>query len=151
MKLAVGAVKYCEGIHSVEPLQQTFDSPFRKSVSQHFRIAPALERVAMLFQLPAQLAIIVNLAILKNDDLTFAAEERLSAAFNVNDREPSHSHPDRAVEIMPFAVGAALDHRVAHGGEQLRRHVTGNCINQSDYAAHYRDLPLNHASRKIFP
>src|SRR6185295_9719909 len=101
MKLAARAIKYREGIHPVEPLQQTFDSPFCKSVSQHFCIALTRERAAVLFQLPAQLAIIVNLAILKNDDLTFTAEERLSAAFNVNDRKPSHSHPDRAVEIMP--------------------------------------------------
>ena len=72
-------------VHPIELFQESIRAPFRKPVRQHFGITQALELVPALFQLRFQFTVVVYLAVLKSDNLTSTAEERLPAALNIND------------------------------------------------------------------
>ena len=88
---------------------------------QHFRIRRTAERVPALFQIRAQLPVVINLAIQDDGDLSVLAQSRLLARREVNDREPSHAERDARLGHQPFRVRPAMRHPRAHRTQQLLR------------------------------
>jgi hypothetical protein len=68
-------------------------------------------------QLPPQLLVVVDLAVLNDRHAVLLARDRLVAGLEVDDREPPSREADRAVDVRPVRVGPAMDERRAHGGE----------------------------------
>src|SRR5690606_9172 len=94
---------------------------FAKSISvslvqrdDDFAVAAGEKDVALLLELPTQLAIVVYLAISDQADRTVIAPQRLCAAGKVYDREPSMPQCDAAILVCSLAVRAAMPQRVQH-------------------------------------
>jgi hypothetical protein len=83
-------------------------------MSQDFGIAEGAKRVSFELKLSAQVFVIVNLAILKADDLTPSAGERLPTMFEIDDCQSAHGHPDTAVDKLSHTIGATPGHDIAH-------------------------------------
>jgi len=115
-----GTVVERDGKHAVEVLQAVL-APFAIRLQYDFRVAGASEAVAALFQLAAQILVIVNLPI--EDDLILIAVVRHGLApvrREVNNREARLRQTDAAIRRHPETtiVRPAVPERIAHTLEQ---------------------------------
>ena len=90
------------------------------------------EHVAGRLQLGAQLGVVVDLAVLDDDDAPVLARDRLVAALEVDDRQPPRGEPGLAVDHLAAAVGPAVPERRAHGAEHVA--VDGPPVGADDAA-----------------
>ena len=86
-------------------------------MDQHFGIAARVEAVAGTLELVHQLAVVVDLAVLYDDDRAVLVRDRLVAAGQVDDREPAGGDRNGAVEMRALGVGAAVVERRGHAPE----------------------------------
>ena len=70
-------------------------------------------------ELVHQLAVVVDLAVLDDDDRAVLVRDRLVAARQVDDRKSPRRDPDRPVEVRALGVGAAVIERLRHPAEAV--------------------------------
>ena len=89
-------------------------APFLVPVHEHLGVATRAERVAGALELVHELAVVVDLAVLDDDDRAVLVRDRLVAAGQVDDREPARGDADALVRVHALRVGAAMDERLRH-------------------------------------
>ena len=89
-------------------------------VDEHLGVAVGAEAVALRLELGAELAVVVELAVLDDDDAAVLVRDRLVAGLEVDDREPARGEPDGAVDVDAARVGPAVDERRGHRLEPAR-------------------------------
>src|SRR5258706_12357486 len=65
-----------------------------------------------------QLAIVVDLAVVGDDDAAVLVEQRLLAAREIDDRQPAMAEPDSGRAVETGTVGTAMVERVVHPLEE---------------------------------
>ena len=90
------------------------------------------EAMAGRLELRPQLGVVVDLAVLDDDDPPVLVGDRLVAALEVDDREPPRGQPGLAEHHLARAVGPAVHERVAHGAQQ--RGIDGPPVSADDAA-----------------
>ena len=90
-----------------------------------------------LFQLIAQGAVIVNLAVKDDPCRSIFVMNRLLSAFEVYDRETPHSKADRAVRVKPIFIGTTMTYGIAHASQHIRVNAGSAAINSSYDSAHF--------------
>jgi hypothetical protein len=76
--------------HAAQPAH-TIEAPFFVSAQNHLRVGSGAKMAAAAFECVAQLLDVVNFAV-ENDPTIFRfVGDRLLAAFDVDDAEPSHA------------------------------------------------------------
>ena len=103
-----------KGEHPPKFLQK-LRAVFLVAVEQHLRVGGGLEDVAFFDQLFPQLPEVVDLAVEGEDLGAVLVEDRLGAAFQVDDGQPPEPHRDAFVHIVVVLVGPAVDNLVGHG------------------------------------
>ena len=106
-QVAFLTVEQCEGEHAVQAADHLFP-PLFVCVRQHLGVGLRVEGVAGLEQLFTKLEVVVNLAVLYDEDGLVLVVDRLMAAFQVNDREASHSKGDALDVKKSFVVGTSM-------------------------------------------
>ena len=96
---------------AVQPVQHP-GAPLLVPVHEDFRIAARAEAVSGRDQLLAELQVVVDLAVVHDEDGAVLVAQRLRAAGDVDDAEPHVGEADPRPGVAPAAVGAA----VAQGG-----------------------------------
>ena len=81
--------------HAAQPLPQA-RPPFLVAVREHLGVAMRAEPVTGAFELVLELAVVVDLAVLDDDDGAVLVRDRLVAAGQVDDREPARRDARRA-------------------------------------------------------
>src|SRR5258706_16208817 len=66
-------------------------------------------------QLPAQLAMVVDLAVADRPDRPILARQRLAAGLQIDDAQPPHSQSGAGADEQPLLVRAAVGEDRAHG------------------------------------
>jgi hypothetical protein len=89
-------------------------------VREHLGVALRPEAVARGLELAAELAVVVELAVLDDGDAPVLVRQGLVAGLEVDDREPSRGEPDGPVEGHAVAIRPAVDERRAHRAEPRR-------------------------------
>ncbi len=74
--------------------------------------------MAVAFELAAQLAIVVDLAVADQQDRAIRVVQRLLAAREVDDRQAAMPERRTLVVIDPFAVRPAMRERVQHAAHR---------------------------------
>src|SRR6185369_16556337 len=75
------------------------------------------------FEIGAQLAIVIDLAVENYRDTPVFVEYRLFTGDEIDDRQPSHSERYTACYKRAFRIGTTMDHPLTHRTEQLPRAV----------------------------
>ena len=104
--------------HAAQPLRERL-APLLVRVRDHLGVAVRAEAVAGAHKLVGELRVVVDLAVLHDDDASVLVRNRLVAGVEVDDREAPRGEPDRAVDERPVRVGAAMNERCAHRREPL--------------------------------
>ncbi len=115
----VARVPQGEGVHPVQPLGEA-GAPLQVGAQHDLGVAFGTEGVAARAQLGAQLAVVVGLAAVREDQAGRAGRgdgHGLGAAGRVDDGEPAVA--ERGVRVEPAAagVGASAGHGPRHGVE----------------------------------
>ena len=87
---------------------------FLVEMRQDFSVRGAAKRVTALFQIGAQLAVVVDLAIKDNGDALVFVESGLFTGEEVDNRQAPHAQRDTIIDKITFRIGTAMDHAVAH-------------------------------------
>ncbi len=106
----------CE--HAAQALPEA-RPPFLVPVDKHLGVAACPERMAGALEFVLELAVVVELAVLHDDDGPVLVRDRLVAAGQVDDRKSARSDSDGSVDVHAFGVGAAVDERRGHPAEPL--------------------------------
>ena len=94
--------------HPAQPLPQ-LRTPLLVAVREHLGVAARVESMSRALELVHQLAVVVDLAVLDDDDRAVLVRDRLVAAGQVDDRKPPRGDPDRPVEMRALGVGPAVE------------------------------------------
>ena len=105
-------------------------------VDDRFGVAVGAERVAGAHELLVQLLVVVNLAVEHDADRAVLVEDRLLAAFEVDDAEPAHAERDAVVDVDALFVGTAVHHHAAHRADLVLDDGLIVPADDSGYAAH---------------
>src|SRR5207302_7682984 len=89
-------------------------SVFFVEMDDGFRVAISFVAVPACFQALAQIGVVINLAVENNPDGAGFVAEGLMPSGNVNNAEPPHTQPDRAVGVNAVIVRPAMRHHDAH-------------------------------------
>ena len=135
-----GCIPQGKGVHAAQVLQHGRAFGLVQ-VQQDFGVGFGAEDVALRFELAAQFAVVVDLAVEGDDELAVGAVHRLRAALGeVDDGQAAVAQGDSSVIGEPFAlaVGAAGGHVVADGAQfgPVRRGGGGVEGVEAGYAAH---------------
>ena len=110
------AVPDRESEHAVEA-QQGADAPGRESLEQNLRVAARHKGPAARRELRPQFLEVINLAVERQRIASVLGHHWLPPQRRqVDDGEPPVPERQRAVDELPFAVGATVADGVAHGG-----------------------------------
>ena len=123
---AVG-VPHRDREHPAQPLGEA-RAVLLVEVDEHLGVGVrGAEAVAGRLELRAQLGVVVDLAVLDDDDAAVLVGDRLVAALEVDDRQPPRGQPGLAEHHLAAGVGPAVVQRGAHGGEHVavRRSAAG--------------------------
>src|SRR6185312_4821698 len=137
----VPVVPQREREHAAEPLDAA-RPPFDIGVEQRLGIGTGAETMAPAFQLGAQFAEIVDLAVEHQRHAGGLMRDRLVAGREVDDGETAVAETDRvapvcgALEKQSFAVGAAMADAVGHRLEALTRVARLTLQDKSGNSAH---------------
>ena len=138
---AVARIPEGEGEHPPQRLDEV-GTPLLVEVHEHLGVAASREPVTPPLQVSAQLAVVVDLPVLNHVDAAILVGDGLVAAFEVDDREPPHREPHRAVHERALAVRPAVSHGLAHrlerGGVGARASVERNEAANAAHAASLR-------------
>ena len=131
----------CEGKHAAQPAHRIASMQAERP-QHHGGIAARLELLPLAFQAPPQIAVIVDLAVERDDVPGNGIEHRLDAGRRqVEDRKPAVRQQRAPAAIIrrrgPYTMGirAAMEHGVVH---PLQRSTVGriNASNDSGDATH---------------
>ena len=131
-----GRVPDCDGEHPAQPLPEA-GAPLLVAMHEHLGVAVRPKDVAGPLEFAGELAIVVDLAVLDDDDAAVFAADRLVAAGQVDDREAPRGDPDPAVDVHALRVGAAVDERRRHPAEPLA--VDGAAVEAIPQMPHMAD------------
>src|SRR5205823_8199219 len=104
--------------HAAEPAREVV-AVLLVQVDEDLGVAARAEAVAGGLELPPELLVVVDLAVLDDVDGAVLVRDRLVARLEVDDREPAGGERDAAVEERPVAVGPAMPQRRAHRGKAV--------------------------------
>src|SRR5262249_4477600 len=105
--------------HAAEPLPEA-RAPLLVAVDEHLGVAPRPEAVAGALELVHQLAVVVDLAVLDDDDAAVLVRDWLVAPGQVDDRGPSRRDPDQLVDVHALRVRPPVVERLRHAAEPIR-------------------------------
>ena len=128
-------VEHGEGEHPVQMLDAAF-TPLLIGPQEDFGVRSGAEPIPEIGQLPAQLRMVVDLAVEDDPRGGIVIGQRLMATLDVDDREPSHRQADAALDDGPRVVRPAVGERVAHAVEELRRRPLVRCDGDAADPAH---------------
>src|SRR2546421_2687568 len=97
----------------------TIDAPLIVCVNDSFSVAVGIELVAELFELLAQLAIVVDLAVENNPCRAVLIMNWLLSVREIDDRKTPHGQSHAVAEIKAIVVRTAMTNRFVHAREQL--------------------------------
>src|SRR5438552_3089478 len=96
--------------------------------------------MAACFQVSAQLAIVIDLAVKNHGDAVVFIESWLLAGEQIDYCEATHAERDAVVEKIAFGIGSAMLHAIAHRTQEffatIRRRRAWIEIGPAGYAAH---------------
>jgi hypothetical protein len=69
-----------------------------------------------------ELAVVVELAVLHDDDGAVLVGDRLLAVREVDDRKTTRGKADAVVDVRALRIGAAVDERLRHPAQPLAIH-----------------------------
>jgi hypothetical protein len=105
-------------------------------VHQDLGVATRAEYVATLFQFVAKLWMVIDLAVVGNDDLPIFVRKRLGTASDVDDAEPDVRQPYPLSGVESVAIRSAVPNRCRHATEQVKADRGRGAAGYSGYAAH---------------
>ena len=124
---ARGFVEHREGEHADQALDRRAHAPSGEALHQHLGVGVAPEDVTLLLQLGAQLAGVIDLAVIGEDEAARRRQHRLGAGgAQIDDRQPRMAQRDAGLRVHPHAAGirTAMVQRARHaGGERAQRVV----------------------------
>ena len=124
--------------HPPQPLGEA-QPPLLVRVHQHLGVAVRAKAMTRAHELVRELLVVVDLAVLHDDDAPVLVRDRLVAGVEVDDREPPRRQPDGAVDERAVGVRAAMHERLAHRREPLGIRCAAGRRDTAD-AAHARLL-----------
>src|SRR5579859_1444527 len=108
-------------------------------MNDDFGIGMGIEAVAAFLQFGTQFGKIVDFAVENNPDGFVLVEDRLMAASQIDDAEPTHSQSDAVFYKDSFVVRTAMHDGLTHSvNSGVIHHIAGMRVNDSRYAAHER-------------
>ena len=129
MQHAFRAIPQREGEHAIAADQRLLQPPCVECREQYFGIRMSTESMAATFELDAQIAIVVDLAVEHERVALRGGDHRLMAVGGqIDDRKPAMTEPDAGGSIEPGAaiVGSAMGERARHGLEHALRILGGS-------------------------
>ena len=111
------AVPQREREHAAEAVHAAF-APGFPGVHDHLGVAARVEAVTERLQLRYQRLVVVDLAVVDDDDRAVLVVERLLAGREVDDRQPAMAERDPRLEVQTVAVGSAMGDRLVHTQRQ---------------------------------
>src|SRR5690606_18076741 len=114
------AVPEREGEHAAQALEQRIALQLVER-QDDFAVALRAETVAARLQLGAQLTVVVYLAVADEAERTVRADERLPAAFGIDDGQPPMAEPGAGTVPDAFSVRSAVQQGIEHAPHALLR------------------------------
>src|SRR5436189_4278817 len=105
-------------------------------VNDGFSITVGIKLVTELFELGAQLAIVVNLAVENNPRGAILIVNRLVAALEIDDRQATHCQTDALTKIEAVIVRPTVTNCAVHAGEKVAINRRAIAAHNSGYPAH---------------
>src|SRR5262245_46583580 len=102
-------------------------------------IASGAQAVPPLNEHPAQLLVVINLAVEHNPDRSVLVADRLLTAPEVDDAQPTHTQSDTGAEVNTLFIGPAVHQHLAHPADFVFEHRLAVKANDSSNATHVRD------------
>ncbi len=116
-------------------------APLLVRADDHLRVGLRAEAVAAALELAAQLAVVVDLAVVHELQRAVVARERLHPRVaQVDDREPAEAERDAVVGERAVAVGAAVVERRGHRAPRSRSRAAARGDDHAAEAAHTRSI-----------
>ncbi len=134
-----------EGEHAAQPLEHV-RAPLLVAVQDHLRIALGGEGVAQREQLLAQRLVVVDLAVVGDDQRAVLVVDRLRAAAQVDDAQAAVPQGRMLVDIAALAVGAAMRDDVRHPLQDGTFHINRHVIDETGDTAHGYGAPSSSVS-----
>ena len=106
--------------------------PLLVQMDQHLRVALRGEPVSRALEPLAQLAVVVDLAVLHDLDAAVLVADRLVRALQVDDRQPPRGQRHGVLDELARAVGPAVDERLVHRVHDAR--VDGRAVERQQAA-----------------
>ena len=113
-KLAASLVPEREGKHAAKAIDRA-RAELLIEMNNRFGVALSAERVSPPFELPAQIAVVVDFSVKDDPDGAVLVGDRLLPTCEVDDAQPPHAEGHAVPEVHPLVVRSAMDHRGAHG------------------------------------
>ena len=114
----------------------TISSPLVVGVNDSFSVTVGIELVAELFELLAQFAIVVDLAVENNPRRAVLIMNRLLSVCEIDDREPPHRQSHPIAEIETVIVRTTMTNGLIHAREQLAVDRSAVFVNYACNATH---------------
>src|SRR2546430_9680905 len=124
-----------EGEHAVE-CAETVLAGLLVRVDDHLGVGVRPKAVAPFFEAAPQLAEVIDLAVEGRPHGAILVGDRLGSTGHVDDGEPPHAERNVAVDIEPFAIGAAMSERGRHLPDAFQIAVAACGLEQPRNAAH---------------
>src|SRR5215211_2210324 len=118
---SAAAVPDCEGEHAPQVVDAAVPE-LLVEVDDHLGVGSGREAMSQRLQLPAELAVVVDLAVLNHDDALVLVEDRLVAGLEVDDRQALDTEPHSVFAEGPAGVGTAVLDHLAHPLEERAVH-----------------------------
>src|SRR5215813_9164688 len=98
-----------------------------------------------------QFPVVVNFAIENNGDIPLFIEDRLMAAFQINDRETSMTEPDVGLDIKALIIRSTMRDHVCHPAQRLfLDRLVVIVMKYTAYSAHARQPSSCIAERLLY-
>ena len=140
-QLLLPLVPQREREHAAEALDAV-RAPRLPGVNDDLRVAPGAEHVSERLQFRDQLLVVVDLAVVDNDDRVVLVVERLLARRDIDDRKASMAKSDARRDMQAAFVGSTVMLALVHAHE--RRTVdlaTATQVNDAGDSAHLSARP----------
>ena len=89
-------------------------------VGENLRVAPGREDVAVALEPTSNRLVVVELAVLRGDDVATFVRERLVTVDDVDDAQPPHADRDSIVDVIAGVVGTSMPHRRGHRAQRCK-------------------------------
>src|SRR6185312_2145948 len=128
-----------EGGHAVDAAHQRLDAPAAITPEQDLGVRARAEDAALLQELGAQLAEIVDLAIVRDHRTAIGrAHGLIRRAREIDHREPPMGESEAAVEELAGRIRPAMDKRLLHRAQMLHFNRAAVAPELAGYPAHQR-------------